>query len=136
MGDHPSSDEQTRSDAAAEFFGELERRGPEPLLGGAAGSVRFDLSHGGDVDHWRVAVTRGEVAVSCANVGADCVVRADKELFDGVARGEVNAMAALLRGELTAEGDLELLMRLQRLFPGPQPTRGGVRRPMGGGANR
>jgi len=135
MGDHPSSDEQARFDATSEFFDRLARRGPDPLLGGATGSVRFDLAHRGDVDHWRVALTRGETAVSRANVGADCVVRADKELFDAVASGEVNAMAALLRGELTAEGDLELLMRLQRLFPGPQPARGGVRRAMEGGAN-
>ena len=56
--------------------------------------------------------------MSRAAIGADCLVRADKALIDGIARGEVNATAALLRGELTAVGDLELLMLVQRLFPG------------------
>ena len=51
--------------------------------------------------------------------GADCVVRGDKALFDGIAGGEVNAMAALLRGALTFQGDPELLVRLQRVFPSP-----------------
>jgi len=46
-------------------------------------------------------------------------VRADKAVFNGMARGEVNPTAALLRGGLIAEGDPELLLRLQRLFPGP-----------------
>ena len=68
---------------------------------------------------WFVSVSDGKIAVSRANADADCVVRTSRELFDGIASGEVNAMAALLRDELTAEGDLELLMLVQRLFPGP-----------------
>jgi putative sterol carrier protein len=88
-------------------------------LHGATGSVRFDLAHGGGVDHWFVSVSDGKIAASRANADADCVVRTSRELFDGIASGEVNAMAALLRDELTAEGDLELLMMVQRLFPGP-----------------
>jgi hypothetical protein len=75
------------SDASADFFEELGRRGHEPLLGHTS--------------------------------GADCVVRATKGLFDDVATGRVNAMAALLRGELVAEGNPNLLVRLQRLFPSP-----------------
>ena len=106
-------------DATSDFFGGLERRGSEPLLHGATGSVRFDLAHGGGVDHWVVSVSDEKIAVSRANADADCVVRTSRELFDGIASGEVNAMAAVLRDELTAEGDLELLMLVQRLFPGP-----------------
>jgi hypothetical protein len=34
-------------------------------------------------------------------------------------RGEVNAMAAYLRGELILEGDPELLVLFQRVLPGP-----------------
>jgi putative sterol carrier protein len=82
--------------------------------------------HDDQVDHWRVAIDAQAIAVSRDNTPADCVVRAEKALFDGIVCGEVNAMAALLRGELLADGDLELLMRVQRLFPGPQlPRRGG-----------
>ena len=125
MADRSRSGAEARFDATSAFFGELRRRRPEPLLGNASGSVRFDLARGGDTDHWLVALNAGDATVSRANVGADCVVQTDKPLFDGIARGEVNPMAALLRGELTAEGDLELLMRLQRLFPGPGSGRGG-----------
>jgi putative sterol carrier protein len=115
----------TPSDATSEFFRELERRAHDPLLRDASGSARFDLTNGHKIDHWLVVLNAGQVAVSHANVDAGCVVRAEKALFDGIARGEVNAMAAMLRGDLTADGDLELLMRLQRLFPSrpnPRPT--------------
>jgi putative sterol carrier protein len=105
------------------------------LLHEATGSVRFDLVRGEEIDHWLVAMSVGEVTVSRANVGADCVVRTDKALFDGIASGKVNAMAALLRGELSAEGDLELLLRLQRLFPGPPGSQGGGGRSIEGRAN-
>ena len=57
------------------------------------------------------------------NARADCVLRTDKALFDGIARGEVNAMAAILRGELAFEGDVQLLVLFQRLFPGPSRTK-------------
>jgi putative sterol carrier protein len=97
--------------------------------------VRFDLARGEDVDHWLVAVSGGKATASHANASADCAVQADNDLFDGIARGEVNAMAALLRGELTVEGDLELLMRLQRLFPGPPRGSGAASRSAGGGPN-
>jgi hypothetical protein len=40
-------------------------------------------------------------------------------LFDGVVTGQTNAMAALLRGEVTFDGDPELMLLFQRIFPGP-----------------
>jgi hypothetical protein len=43
-------------------------------------------------------------------------------VLEGVARGELNAMAAVLRGELVIEGDLQILMIVQRVFPGPPGT--------------
>jgi putative sterol carrier protein len=107
------------ADATAVFFDELARRGHEPLLGDAVGSIRFELVGDGHVETWRVGVDAGAVSVSRAEGDADCVVRGAKELFDGIATGEVNAMAALLRGALAFHGDPELLVRLQRLFPPP-----------------
>jgi putative sterol carrier protein len=61
--------------------------------------------------------------VSDENVEADCVVRADRSLFDAIASGEENMMAAGLRGALTFEGDAHLLLAFQRLFPGPPGSR-------------
>jgi putative sterol carrier protein len=105
--------------ATAEFFGSIARRGHDPLLGRTRGTLRFDLTDGARTERWHVAITNGDVAVTQRNVTADCVVRADRGLFDRIASGRANAMAALLRGELLMEGDPALLVRFQRLFPAP-----------------
>jgi putative sterol carrier protein len=104
-------------DVTAEFFEGLRRRGPEPLLGNARGSLRFDLADGGG--RWLVTIGGGKLAVSRRGGKADCIVRARKEVFDRVADGTQNAMAAMLRGELVVEGDPTLLVRFQRLLPSP-----------------
>ena len=110
------------TDSSAAFFRELGGRGHEPLLGSATGVVRFDLVNGRRIDRWLVTLDRGNVSVSRKNAAADCIVRAEKALFDAMAVGEVNALAAFLRGELTLEGDPELLVLIQRVFPGPATT--------------
>jgi putative sterol carrier protein len=53
------------------------------------------------------------------DVDADCAIRADTAFFDRLANGEENAMAAVLRGALVCTGDVELLLAIQRVFPGP-----------------
>ena len=110
-------------DATAAFFGELGGRGHEPLLNKASGTLRFDLRDGKRVDRWLVAVKKGDVTVSRRNVVADCVVSADRAVFDGVASGKTNAMAALLRGAMGVDGDVQLLVLFQRLFPAPPRAR-------------
>jgi hypothetical protein len=57
------------------------------------------------------------------NANTDCVVRTSKPLFEGLARGEENALASLIRGGLTFEGNPELLVVFQRLFPDPPAAR-------------
>ena len=47
----------------------------------------------------------------------------DAKLFDGVATGQVNAMAGMSAAELVAEGDPHLLMLFQRTLPGPTGSR-------------
>jgi putative sterol carrier protein len=111
------------ADSTADFFGALAERGHEPLLQKATGTVRFDLRDGKKVDRWLVTVTKGDLGVSRRNLRADLVVSADKALFDGVASGETNAMAAVLRGAMDVEGDPQLMVLFQRLFPGPARSR-------------
>jgi putative sterol carrier protein len=110
-------------DATAEFFDALVERGHEPLLEKATGTVRFDLKDGRKTDRWLVTVVKGDCTVSRQNLRADCVVTADKSLFDGITSGKTNAFAALLRGAMGVEGDIELLVLFQRLFPGPSRSR-------------
>ena len=89
------------------------------------GSVRFEIVDGRRTRRWLVTFDRGHVSVepARADAEADCLVRADRAVFEGLAAGKLNAVTALLRGDLVAEGDPRLLVRLQRLFPGPRSAR-------------
>ena len=97
----------------------LAERGQEPALERTSGSVRIDLDRDGQVAHWRLDIRAGTVAVSQSGDAADCVIGAPAKLFDDLASGKANAMAAGLRNELTMEGDPGFLVRFQRLFPAP-----------------
>jgi putative sterol carrier protein len=111
------------ADPTSEFFEQLGRRGHEPLLERTSGTLRFDLRNGKQVDRWLVVVKKGDVAVSHRNARADSVVSADRALFDSIASGKTNALAAILRGEVGVEGDVRLLVAFQRLLPGPPRAR-------------
>jgi putative sterol carrier protein len=108
------------ADATTEFMNELGRRGHDPLLRKVTETVRFDLVNGKKTDRWLVRIENGDVTVSHKGGAADTVVRADKELFDRMARGEANPVASVLRGDLGWEGAWKSLVAVQRLFPGPQ----------------
>ena len=110
-------------DATTAFFDRLAEREHEPLLASTSGTLRFELRNGRRTHYWYVAIEKGDITVSRENAEADAVVRADKSLFDGLATGRVNAMAATLRGALHASGNLGLVMSFQRLFPGPPGSR-------------
>src|SRR4051812_3610452 len=103
--------EQT-SDPTAEFLGGLASRGHDPLVEKAKGTLRLELVEGKRVERWFVTVDDGDITVSRRNSGADCTLRADKSLFDGIAVGKVNATAAVLRGALVVDGDWELMVML------------------------
>lgn len=109
-----------------QFFETLATRGHEPLLEKASGSVRFDVTHGKQTEHWMVKVSKGDLLVTRDDADADSVVHISRETLDQLATGEMNAFAALLRGQFTAEGNLVLPVLLQRLLPGP-PRHGHAR---------
>jgi putative sterol carrier protein len=111
------------TDATTGFFQDIGARGHEPLLEKATGSMRFDLSNG-KRSRWLVRIEKGDVTVSQENAQADCVASADKGVFEGIVKGETNAMAAVLRGLMHIDGDPELLVLFQRLFPGPPSATG------------
>lgn len=110
------------ADATADFFRTLAQRGQEPRLGKAIGTVRFDIDENGHTEHWLVTVNRGEVTVSAGDAEADAVFRTDKALFDRAVTGQASGLAAVLRGAASISGDMELLVYIWRLFPGPAAT--------------
>ena len=112
------------ADTVEEFFQELADKGHQPLLAKVKGTVRFDLENGnGPTDHWLVAVDHGDFTVTHENTAADCMIQAEKELFERLITGEENAIAATLRGALVCVGNVELLFAVQRIFPGPPSKR-------------
>ena len=107
------------TDATTEFFEELDRRDHEPLLAKLSGTARIELVDNGSTDHWLVAIEKGDITVSHRDGPADMTLRTEKKIFDRVATGEVNPMAALMRGALHLEGDWGLMVLFQRIFPSP-----------------
>jgi predicted lipid carrier protein YhbT len=121
------------AEATTEFFEGLEQRGFDPLLEKATGRIGFELVNGKKSSRWLVAIDKGKVDVSHKSGTTDCTVRTTGELFDEVVRGETNALAAVLRGAITIEGDPELLMLFQRVFSGPPKAAPSRRRSSAGG---
>ncbi|GAA1796743.1 SCP2 sterol-binding domain-containing protein [Planosporangium flavigriseum] len=102
-----------------EFFSALSRRGHDPRLVRVTANVHFSITDGRNLLHWLVDIEHGDIRVSRQNGEARCGICADRELFDGIVAGQVNAVAAMLRGDLWVDGDREAWVVVQRLLPGP-----------------
>jgi putative sterol carrier protein len=105
------------TDATTEFFEELDRRQTDPTLTGIEVTMRFDVTHDGDVRHWLVTIDDGEIGVTPGEGEADCTIGTDRRVLEAILEGRVNPMAALLRGQLDVAGDADLLVLIKRLFP-------------------
>lgn len=115
------------TEAITRFFESLEQRGYDPRLGGAVGTARFDVTDGDQINHWLISIDRGKLQVSRgdgAEEAVDAVLTCDSAVFDRMVRGELNGVAALLRGVVVVRGDLQLMISIGRLLPGPPGTRG------------
>jgi putative sterol carrier protein len=105
-------------DGATLFLREFGRR-YEPLLAKVSGTVRLDLVDDDHIDRWLATIDKGAVRVAHKGGPADCTIRTQRSFFERLARGEENAFAATLRNEVRVTGDIELLLAIQRVFPGP-----------------
>jgi putative sterol carrier protein len=123
--------------AITDFLDELSRRGHEPLLETTTGTIRLELLEDGKPsERWLVSIDKGDVDVSHRSGKADCTVRAPEELLDGMASGEVNPLAAVLRGQVFVDGETRILVRFQRLYPSPPRKAARTSRKAGGGRKR
>jgi hypothetical protein len=114
------------ADPISQFFANLAAPGHLATFEGHSATLRFDVHDGGQVQHWYVAVSNGDVAVTRQNKGADAVINVDRPPFEAIVTGRMNAMAALLRGLLTCEGSMAALVMFQRCLPGPPDSTGRV----------
>jgi len=116
-------------DPISDFFAGLAEPGRLDTFAGESAMLRFDVrgtENAADVERWLVTIQNGAVTVTRRNSPADAVVRIDRQHFQDVVTGRLNAQAALLRGLLTCEGSVAALMMFQRCLPGPPGSAGGV----------
>lgn len=111
------------SETTRKFFEAIERHGHERLLKKTNGTIRFDLEHDHEVDHWYVEIRGGAVQVSQQNSDADTIIRADNVFFDRMVLGEAKPLPAWLRNEITSEGKFRFIVLLERLFAAPPGAR-------------
>jgi putative sterol carrier protein len=110
----------TMGQATTDFMEGLGSRGHEPLLETTSGTLRVELVKDGKrTERWLISIDKGDIHVSRKGGKPDCTVRAPEDVFDRIASGETNALAALLRGTMFVDGETRVLVRFQRLFPGP-----------------
>jgi len=83
-----------------------------------SGSLKFDVKEGNASESWRVTFSQGVVSSARSNETADCVVRTDKATLEAIIEGKVNTLVALLRGELSVDGEALLLTLCRSLFTG------------------
>jgi putative sterol carrier protein len=107
------------ADPTSDFFDGLAQLGAG-RLGNVTASLRVDLDRGKATDHWLLAIDKGNISVSRKNVKADAALHTDQETFDRLALGEASPLASMLRGLVQTEGDTELIVLFQGLFPAPQ----------------
>ena len=105
------------TDAIADFFDALGRRGHEPMLCRLRATVRWDIVDGDRTEHRIVRIDRGDIEVSAGEEPSDCVITAPRGVCNDVVRGRTSPLAALLRGAVKVDGDPELMVLAQRLFP-------------------
>ncbi|MBM0234330.1 SCP2 sterol-binding domain-containing protein [Micromonospora sp. STR1_7] len=107
----------------AQYLRQLDTARRPELPETTAGTLRLDVRGDGCTEHWYLTIADQHVRVTRAADDASLVVRADRAVFDRLANGEAHIAAALLRNDLTAQGDIRLLTLLRRIFPGPSGAR-------------
>jgi hypothetical protein len=108
------------TDPTMEFFEGLRVRGHDPVVRNVVASVRFDLVQDERTERWYLGIDHGDLSVSTVDSerAADCVLTTRRAVFDGIAAGG-SPMSAMLRGELTLDGEPEVWVLCRRLLPEP-----------------
>jgi putative sterol carrier protein len=102
-----------QASSTREFFETLATRIDPAKLAGEAASYRFVIEGAGS---WRVGVADGQVAVTEAEDGGDCVIRMKDETFGKLLSGRQNPVTGFMTGKIKIDGDMGLAMKLKDLF--------------------
>ncbi|MEH0930277.1 SCP2 sterol-binding domain-containing protein [Micromonospora sp. CPCC 205558] len=108
---------------AEQYLQQLDAGRRPDLPESTAGTLRLDVRDEGSTDHWYLTISDQQVRVARSTEDADLVVGADRWVFDRMVNGELHPGAAMLRNELTVQGNMRLLMLLRRVFAGPSDAR-------------
>ncbi|RZT77426.1 putative sterol carrier protein [Micromonospora violae] len=108
---------------AEQYLQQLDADRRPDLPETTVGTLRLDVRDDGSTDHWYLTIRDQQVQVARSTEDADLVVGADRSVFDQMANGELHPGAAMLRNELTVQGNMRLLMLLRRIFAGPTGAR-------------
>ncbi|SCL27765.1 SCP-2 sterol transfer family protein [Micromonospora pallida] len=82
-------------------------------------TLRIDLEHDdGRTTHWFMSIDRGSIRVVEECRAADAVVRTSRQFFDRLVLGRANLFAALVRNEITNDGDVTSLAHLRKMLTG------------------
>ncbi|MGC4868902.1 SCP2 sterol-binding domain-containing protein [Micromonospora sp. DT53] len=103
--------------ATSAFFEHLTVAGQDPRFSKVCGSVRFDIRDDGHLEQWLLDIDHGRMRVTRSGGPATTVIQVSAQVAEAMARGEVNGLAAITRGEIMVDGDLALALRIGRLFP-------------------
>ncbi|MEU6074822.1 SCP2 sterol-binding domain-containing protein [Micromonospora sp. NPDC047074] len=103
--------------ATSAFFEQLTAVGHDPRLCKVRGSVRFDIRDGEQVEQWLLDIDHGQMRVTQGAGPAGTVITVSAEVAEAMTRGEMNGLAAIIRGDILVDGDIGLAMRVGRLFP-------------------
>ncbi|MEU8114961.1 SCP2 sterol-binding domain-containing protein [Micromonospora sp. NPDC048947] len=103
--------------ATSAFFERLTVAGQDPRFSKVCGSVRFDIRDDDNLEQWLLEIDHGRMRVTRSGAPATTVIQVSAQLAEAMARGEVNGLAAITRGEIMVDGDLALALRIGRLFP-------------------
>ncbi|MEU1587855.1 SCP2 sterol-binding domain-containing protein [Micromonospora sp. NPDC005710] len=103
--------------ATSAFFERLTVAGRDPRFSKVRGSVRFDIRDGGSLEQWLLDIDHGQMRVTRSGGPATTVIHVSAQVAEAMARGQVNGLAAITRGEIMVDGDLALALRIGRLFP-------------------
>jgi putative sterol carrier protein len=120
-----------------EFTEQLGYRGHVRLLERTSGTVLVELDDDGRTERWYVNVKRGDVSLAKslpAKASApDCTLKTKASTFKAIRTGQLNLLAAILRGLLSIEGKVALAVALQGLF---DPSAGSAGEAVAGYARR